>query len=752
MPNTDSIPEELQKSLIDIFNFYEKEDKEIRQAQIRQWKKNEEFWHGVQYLFWSQKDNTWLSPADANWGDNISDEEAEELGSFYDHVINIFRGHGEAIIAALSSQIPSLRHLPDDADDPADITTARTYDKIGDLIQRHNEVKILALRAFFFLYLNGIVASYVYKDSDFKYGSYEVPELDVDKQQKTKYTCPKCDSELAAPEDEEESRTMFCPECGEDVKPKKEGIEEENPVVTGMKVLPKTRVKIDLFGGLQVKIPTHARNQDECKYLILFSDVDKEFAIDAYPDLEEDIVVDHIDTFDRFARTEYTYPSDPEVEQKNLITVYKCWMRPACFNREIDKKKREKLKKLFPNGCRLELVGKRKKFGAAENEKLDDRWIIGQAGLATFIHSDAICTPLVSVQEMRNTLVNLTLETIEHGIPSKFADPRVLNFDEYNKFEAAPGYYYKTLPPTGNQKIADGFYEESRTQLSSEVPVFQKFLDEDAQFVLGSFPSVYGGPSQKDRSTLGEYKASEQIALRRLQIAWQFFVKWFKGTIENSVRLYVDTIVEDEKFVQIEKDNYVNVWIRLSDLTGKVGGCEAEADSSFPVSLAQKKAIIMELMQLNNEFINTALYSPDNAREIQDILALSEFKLPGEQQRMKQVLEIRELVKGQPQEAGKTLDKNSLGGLNPDVKMEPVFDSTVPIEPDLDDDAIHIATCRAFLVSIEGQDLKRTNPGGYFNVFTHMKAHMENLSKKTMQMGETPAGVPPQTAHFGAEQ
>ena len=55
--------------------------------------------------------------------------------------------------------------------------------------------------------------------------------------------------------------------------------------------------------------------------------------------------------------------------------------------------------------------------------------------MSLYFHSDPICQPLVSIQEMRNTLVNLTIETIEHGIPSTFADPRVVNFDKYGKFE-----------------------------------------------------------------------------------------------------------------------------------------------------------------------------------------------------------------------------------------------------------------------------------------------------------------------------
>lgn len=725
------LSKELQDALIDIFKEYEKEDKEIRGAQVREWKKHEEFWRGVQYLFWSAKDDTWRSAVDVNWGDSDSDE-LDSLGSNYDYVINIFRGHGEAIIAALAAQIPALRFVPDDADDADDLITAKTYDKIGDLIQRHNKVKILALRAFWYLYLNGIVAGYVYKDSDFKYGSYKIPEFDSEEQEVQSLICPSCDYKFEGFDSMEETPSeLQCPECNEVVKPKAKKDVQSVPVNKGYKELPKTRVKIDLFGGLQVKVSHYARSQDECNYLILYTDPPKETAIEEYPDLEDDIWNEHVESFDRFSRTDYTFPTDPETEQKNLVTVYKCWMRPLAFNRCKDIKKRKKLKELFPSGVKLEVVGKNKKFGRATEEDLDDRWRIGQAGLAPFIHADPICKPVISVQEMRNTLANLTIETIEHGIPAIFADPRVVNFDEYSKFEADPGCIYKTLAARPNGSIGEGFYETPRAQLGKEVPTFGKQLDADAQFVLGSFPSVFGGPQGRDRATLGEYQQSRQVALQRLQITWQFFVDWFKVLIENAVRLYVDTIVEDERFVVQQNNNYINVWIRQEELNGKVGGCESEADSSFPVSLAQKKAILMELMEMNNEYINAALYTPENAEILQSVLALNEMHLPGEDQRFKQMMEIKALISSEP--------------------VDEVTPSVLP-DPDIDDAAVHIATCRAFAVSPNGQDIKRTNPAGYQNLILHMKMHIMELKIKTTGEGETPAGTPPQTTQIGVEQ
>jgi hypothetical protein len=729
------LDEELQKSLKDICKSCEDEDKEIYKSMCRQWKKAEEFWSGVQYLFWSSKDDGWRSPMDIGWEDD--EELDEEIGSFSDKVIDIYKAHGESIISALAAQIPALRFMPDDADSTEDTLTARTYNKIADLVQRHNKAKLVFLRALFFLANHGIVASYRYKDSDPSYGTYKVPVYGKEERETSTFTCSNCDYQA-----EESWEGQACPQCGEVDKPKEIKEKQTVPVLNGIEDRPKTRVKIDIFGGLHFKVSYYARNQSECTYLGLFLDQGKDVACSNYPDMVEEIQQDMIQNMDRFSRSAYLYPTEDEIGRKNMVTVFKWWLRPAAFYREVDKHKREKLQKKFPDGCRVIFIGKEKHFADAIPEKLDDRWEIGQAGLSTYIYSNAILKPLIEIQEMRNQLVNLVMETINHGIPSTFARPDVLNFDIYSKFEACPGYFYKALPGRPGDRLGDAFYTSDRATLSKEVSGFLRQLDQDAQMAIGSFPSIYGGPSEGKSRTFAEYAASRQMALQRLSIVWSLIVDWWVRTISGSVKLYSECIVEDEKFTKFESGNYVNVWVKRSQMEGKVGGVEPEASEGFPTSMAQKKDLYMKLMELNNEFINSALYAPDNAREIQETLALTELKLPGETQRVKQVIEINEMLKegSQPMPTGQ-----------PGPDGQEIIQSSVPIDPNVDDDAVHISTLRAFMVDTPGLDVQRENPAGYANLTAHLKAHQMNLAMKTVQAGPTAPGTPPETAHAGVE-
>ena len=728
MPEEVKVDEELQKSLIDIIKSCEDEDKEVYKSQKRLWKKNEEFWHGVQYLFWSQKDDSWRSPMDIGWEDD--DDVQEQLGSFSDKVVNIFKAHGESIISALAAQIPSLRFLPDDADDPDDLVTARTYSKVAELVQRHNRAKMIFFRALFFLSLQGIVAAYRYKDSDFKYGSFKVPIYDTQTIETDKFTCKECGYEsdqdwtLNDPGPGDFQLGSSCPQCGSVDKPKVDKEKQDIPTIQKTEDMPKSRVKLDIFGPLHFKIPYYARNQEEVTYFILYAEIGKDRVKFAYQDKAEEIEEEYLEDVERFARSIYSSNTDPEPGQKHLVLVKKAWLMPAAFFRENDKHKRDRLIKKFPSGAKVILVGKKNIFIKAFDEDLNRPWQIGQSGLSTFIHSDPILQPLIEICEMRNQLVNLIIETISHGVPSTFADPETLNFDVYGRFEAVPGYIYKAKPRRPGEPLANSFYTSDRATLSREVAVFLKQLDQDAQFCVGSFPSIYGGASEGKSRTFAEYNMSRQMALQRLSIVWHFIKEWWCKTIEGCVELYKECVIEDERYSQFKDGNYINVWIKQAEMKGKVGGVEPEADEAFPSSQAQIKEIILKLMELNNDYINSVLYNPVNARLIQDCFALTDLKVPGEAQRVKQV--------------GETILLLQAPAVNP-------MQSSVPIDINNDDHAIHIAAIREYVVDQIGMEEKKINPEGFANLLAHEQEHMNAQKLLTIQMNSTPAGVPPET-------
>ena len=704
------ISEELQGVLRQLVEGFDSEDKNIRDNQVRLWKKLEEYWRGLQMIFWSERDQTWISPDSVSFESVFTQEEQAQLGPIYDYVVDIYKAHGESIIAALAANIPPLRYRPDDADDESDRMTARTYTKIADLIYIHNKAKMIFLQGLYYLFNGGNVFSYRYVETDPKFGTYTVPKMVPQEVM----TCPQCQNVREANELEP------CNQCGADVPPQV----TSQPIQQGETTSPKARVKIDTFGPLHVKISNYPKTQAGCGYLMLKTDQHKSLVKSIYQTLVDKIdAAKTTDSYDRMSRTIYSYPSDAEETEMNLVTVEKTWLRPWTFFGIKDETLRKEAQDKFPVGCQVTFIGPERLFAEALDEGLDDRWEIGQGGLSPTIVTDPLGKTLVPLQDMRNELVSLTMDTISHGMPAVYADSSVISFDEYGRFESQPAVVYPGTPKPG-QRLSDAFAQEPKSTMSKEHMLFFRQIDQDAQFASGDFPAIHGGPSEGKSRTLGEYAMSKQMALQRLTIIWELYLDWWIRTLDGAVRLYADTVVTDHAYSKRQGNDYINVWIRRAEMEGKVGGVEPEGGGAFPVSIVQKRQTLMELMQLGNPSIDTALYSPTNARFLKDILALEDLDLPGENQRVKQAREINDLIRPEAEPVS-----DGMGGFTP----------TVMADPDVDDHAVHIAVVKTYLVSTVGLDLKETNPMGYVNCIAHLKAHQFALAQQMMAQHERTA-------------
>ena len=721
----DQIPQEIQDALRDLHEKCRKENTFIRYAQVRAWKKAEEFWHGVQFIYWSEIAHEWRTP------DNLvetSEKSRDNAGPFYDYVINIYKAHGESVIAALSQEIPVVEFFPDDADESDDLSTAKTKTQIGILIQKHNRSKLLLMEALHKLFNAGLVASYIYPKSDNDFGTRQVPVYGKEPFDVNYQDCPICGARLG--EYNPEMPTTLCPTCGSEVSPNIVTEQEERTVQTGVQDVPKSRTLIEVYGPLNVKVPYYARNQKECGYLLRF--IEQHFGLvrETYPWIRDAIKADYsIGDTDRWTRTPSSFASAPHGidDITSLTTVEKLWLRPWMFESMDDVGLAASLKTLYPQGCRVVFVND--KIAEVLEENLDDYWEIGKAGPSTYIHSDGMGNSLIPVQEMRNVLVNLGIETIEHGIPTGFADPDVLDFDEYSNTEVAPGSIYPAKPKP-NQKIGDAFYEQKTATLSKEVQPFKESLDQDGQFVSGDLPSIFGGSTPASSRTAREYGMQQSQALKRLTIAWEYIRLWWAGTINKAVNCFIKNLVEDERYVREDAGVYTNIMIRRADLLGKAN-VEPQASEHFPMGALQKKQVIMELMQLQIPEIQAVVAHPENVDQIAEALGFPELYIPGEDQRFKQLVEINELQKV-------------------DETITPEMFPTVPTEPEIDDEEAHVQVCKIYLASERGQNLKKINPLAYQNIKEHCILHQLSLEEKMMtQIENNPVGEPAETTAEG---
>jgi len=753
------LDDDLKRQLKFIVDHFDDEDRGVRDRQIRTWRRLKLLWENVQHVYYSEVAHDWRVPESERAGQD-SDQ------GFYDKPVNVYRAYLESIIAALSVTVPPVVCYPDDADNPLDITTAKAGNKISELVFRHNDMPLLWLHALFIHMTEGMTACYTYPKESEEYGTYEKKTYEDVQEDHELTLCSICQTELADKEitNVQEDKFMpgdedidfdalindvpemeFCPTCAQQMVP---DLVKKSFTITrlvGVTKHPKARICMEVYGGLFVKIPIWARNQGECSYLIYSYETHYANVLEQYPDLREKIVGQSMSSYDQYEQWGRVSPQYRGEFPIHNVTVRKCWLRPAAYN-ILPEDEAKELRKKFPKGCRVVVVNDQ--VADACNEALDDCWTLTHNPLSDYLHFDPVGLLLTSIQDITNDLISLVIQTIEHGIPQTFADPKVLNFNSYRNSEVIPGGIYPATPKAG-KGLSEGFYEVKTATLSQEVLPFANKIQELGQVVSGALPSLFGGQMSGSR-TASEYSMSRAQALQRLQSTWKMLLYWWKNVHGKVIPMYIKNMKDDEK--QVKKDefgNFINVFIRRAELEGKIGSIEIEANENLPITWNQQKDAIMELFQINNEGITQTLASPENLPYLKRATGLTDFIIPGEDDRQKQYEEIQQLTNSEPIEMPPDpmmiQQAMQMGQPPPPPQRLP----SVQADMDVDNHPLEGDICRRWLVSDAGRMCKLENPAGYENVLLHMKMHKDMDMQLQMQQQMQMQGMPPEQQAAG---
>ena len=689
----------------DITNAYEKEDKIERDEKRSLWLKLENYFHGKQRIFWNASAKDW-KPIDSL-----------ETSRHYDKIINDYRAHAESIIAALSVKPPSAIFYPSDADVEEDITTAKACTKIKEELERVNQAQLAIVKALLILFNQGTCAAYIYNKKGYEYGSYSTPEYA--KQNKKMYNillnCPECGSNIEEIQFEGERGKVedtekTCAICGYTGSPDLYEYEEEFPEIIGSILNPKSRTCIEVFSPLFVYFPFYAKTQQECPYIRFRFEQHYSALKNIYPKLKKRGFTASTDN----AEERGIYIG---LNNQNLATVDCWWIRPWAYD-VIDGKDTEikKLKELYPDGVYAIYIDD--ELVEINNESLDSHWAISNNPLDTYLHSDPLGKSLAPIQELKNEIVDLQIETFEHAIPETFARPDVLDFKKYAKSRAQPGMIFPTLPADMDGSIGSAFHTIKPATLSEEADLMMRRLDEKAQFVSSAFPSIYGGPATSGSKTAREYTESRAMALQRLSLPWNVLKFWWADVMSKAVPHFIHAVKEtgeDEKIVQRNETGFVNTWIRQSDLMGNIGKVEADADENLPMTPAQLKDVLMGLFTLKDDYITDALVHPNNTPLITKALGAPDFYVPGSDERAKQYGEFAQL----------------LAGIQVEVK-------------EYEKHEIEAEVCRAFISSPTGQMLKKSNAEGIAMIEEHMMQHVSAMKPPEMNEPPIDKSIPPE--------
>jgi len=723
--------EEIQRLLKQVIDHFQDEDQSVRQRQIRTWRRLKILWEGFRNVYYDEVAHDWRVPEVVREGDDQA---------YYDKPINVFRAYLESIIAALAVVVPPVRCFPEDADDPLDLLTARAGDQIAKKVYKHNEVSLLWLHSLFVYCTEGMVACYNYPESKEEYGQFEENFYEEVPEEHEIITCPNCGYEFedniveaGAPAGIIEGEEI-CPQCGEIIAPQVERNTLYISQLIRKEFKNKTRQCLEAYGGLYVRIPVYARKQSDCPYINYDYETHYVNVVDKYEHLREKFNGNPqgvYDPYEAWGRLSPQYLGEYPV---NNITCRNWWLRAKCFN-VLQEEECDILMKKYPNGVKVILAND--EVAAIEVEDLDKRWTLTYNPMSDYLQHDPIGLLLVSVQEITNDLVSLTIQTIEHGIGQTFVDPKVLNLNAYKQMETIPGGLYPTK--STNRPLSEGFFEVKTATLSQEVLPFGQEVQQMGQLVSGALPSLFGGAMQEQKTASG-YAMSRAQALQRLQNTWKMFTIWWTKIFEKVIPLYIESIQEDERDVQLSPSGgFINILIRKADLEGKIGKIELEANENLPLTWSQRKDTVFQLLQTNNEQILSYLGAPENLTILREALGLDDFYIPGEDDRNKQFEEIKLLLNSEPILMPPSIDP-MMGQMNPEMMQDPMAQQammpqeipSVDVDPDIDNHQIEFEICRSWLVSDAGRLAKKENPEGYTNVLLHAKQHLMFVQQAMM--------------------
>jgi hypothetical protein len=753
--NYEFLPERLQSALRRIVQDFTSESELSRRQEIRRIKKAHQFWRGLQYLWWSERDQNWHLPFEQK----ITSETSFEDLPRYEFVTNLYQAFGLSIIAVLSQDVPRVRFFPQSAQAEEDIAAAKSATEVAQLVERNNRIGNLIVDESFQLWTSGKVGAYVrYVVDGQRFGFH--PEMQISARDvelnPARWLCPTCNTAVPAvtsvSEESIPSRSPqslaggvpfpqalpaqgpatppppppgFCPDCGA-------AFELGDYVPADVVTVPtaETRLRVangqevvTIVGGLELKTPPWANEMHEYPFLQWNMEVHQARLKAAYPQAADKIgppVASGAVQYERLARLAQSQ-GGPLTEggdyNMNLITFQRTWLRPWAFYQLEDKKLRDELLALFPDGCYVALAGDT--YCESRNENMDDHWRVlhalpgdGSSG------RPALGDALVSVQERFNTLSNIQIETYEYGIPPIYADSEVLDFDALQSTTAEPGAHYPARAKPG-QPLAAGFFQPAPAQIPPDLAMHAaNLMGPVAQFVTGAFPALFGG-AMANTDTAAGYSMARDQAMGRIGLVWRRMKFFHADVMLLAVDCFRKNRPSDVETTLLGAGSaFESKWIRLADLKGNLFSFP-ETDEQYPTLWSQQRAVLLQLLGNPDPQLQQVLAHPENMALIKRLIGLEEMVIPDEESRTKQFREIAQLVAEQP-----------ILHRDPKTGAELILPSMLP-DAFADNHQVELATCRRWFSSDAGQVAKIESPAGYANVKAHALMHQQFLERQT---------------------
>lgn len=664
-------------------------------------RRNTLFFRGFQHL------------APAIGSDGIADFTTVGPGPFggnsacYSYSQNIFRGLGRKFIAVLGQRAPNVAAISNDPNDQESIKSTRPVGDLNAILNAWWGVDEVNLNVAAILWKTGPAFLYTPWNADGNlYGWRQEPKL--------------------AP--------MPMPLGASDDPLAPEPDSADIPQQIGVEKYANGQVECHVYDCRYVTVPFATEDVDLADYLKLEYEENRGKLMAKFPQLRGK----NLDS--NSSQTSSTETARLAVDAGQSPTGYpirrvaatrwlytRIWLQPWMYEFAKDDPTRQLLYDNFPEGLKVTLV--QGEMVALEPERLGDVWAAGKPETADTLNADAIGQDVVSTQILKNQTLNIAAETIERGLPLTFADPRVLNFQEYSKRSAQPCDVYPTLPAVG-ESLSDSFFSQPAAHFSEQQEPWMASVESGTGEVVGVVPQIFGGG---DAPTARQAEINKNAAMMQLGTTWTYIRKlWEKAKRNGVMQLakYGTGIVKGGKSM-----------VDLAEL--QTTGWHFEADEAIPATWGQMRDLVMFMMEKPSPVLEAFGFNrPENIIKNKSYLGMVGYYTPGEDDAEKTNNTILELLKGKP-------------------IQKPMPDGSIDIQPSItvdefeDNHQLVVQMVQGWAQKQYGQDGARAqNPDGYANVIAYGKASAKLLNpppppptppEPKMTIAVSSKDLPPQT-------
>ncbi len=757
--NEAELSKEDQRAIIEVVRKYKQSWFLRRRMIVKRVLKAYEFFKGNQFISFDPETFQWFDALDASFQGGANGQDGQDV-NLYQFATNFYQMLGFAFIAALSSQLPKTRFMPESAEDEQDIATAKASSRIQEVIERQNQIMSLHKQGLLFLWMAGCYFRHTrYVIDRERAGTHTEPVLSMELTTviPAYYLCRGCSTNVS--EDAvAQSGGLNCPNCEQPLSENDYYPPEEMsvPVFNKTKDVPNGIVAMDLYSPLHVDAAPYAKSLSETPILNVDEEVDIAAIRESYPE-QWDALKSSIGPMlteagnERQAR-QIVYSEQggrSNIIQDDMPTLSRTWIQPWAFNSLEDQIQAKKLKKMFPKGCLLVNVGDT--FLEARCARLEDQWSWAGSIQKTFgLFPPAVGDASIPIQECINDVAVGThdyMDMLSFGITlynSELIDGEALNGKPMRPATFNPIKLKRAAMP-GNT------LEEAIVNIKAEADAqrytYQEKLVYTMQLISGTPPQIFGGSGDKHIETMGGQQQQLSTAMGKLILFWDNIRDEYAKAAELAVRCGAENYTDRLTSVITGEDGeFRNEYVDLEEMQGSVHAYP-ETDQNYPMSHADIQQwwndLIKEGGSGKNPFINAIMDEPGNQEQVAIWTGVPDLVVPGRDMRTKVLRVIDLLMKSQTIQ--KTIDADASGNPLPQPTQKE-FPSLEP-DPEIDDMEVVIKATKQWL---QKNFIKAdTEPKGYANVKAYLKIakqYAEDDAKRQAMMqaaAQGPGKQPP---------